>query len=170
MAQEASVAYGKSSLLPELHHLPTPPGCVPPQVKMGTRGSRHRSLTTPPRRGGYLGLFQETGLHDTQGMVHMENQRRHHCYHAFLGIDPTAAPAAVVRAGLLIALRADVFAAEVRDVVDIIPGKAKALDVGTAGATVTVIYVHGPGSGGNSWACKASFWANMACMYVGRPR
>ena len=70
-----------------------------------------------------------------------------------------------MRGGLLIALRADMFAAEeVRDVVDIVPGKAMALDVVTAGGTLTVINVHGPGSGGDSWASKASFWADVA-MY-----
>ena len=68
--------------------------------------------------------------------------------------------------GLLIALRADAFAAEeVRDIVDIVPGKAMALDVVTAGGTLTVINVHGPGSGGDSWASKASFWADVA-MYA----
>ena len=84
-------------------------------------------------------------------------------YHAFLGVDPKAAPAAAVRGGLLIALRADVFVAEeVWDVVDIVPGKAMALDVVTAGGTLTVINVHGPGSGGDSWASKASFWGDVA--------
>ena len=110
--------------------------------------------------GAILGLFQETGLQDPQGMVHMENQWRHHGYHAFLGVDVQAA---AVRGGLLIALRADVFAAEeVRDVVDIVPGKAMALNVVTAGGTLTVINVHGQGTGGDSWASKASFWANVA--------
>ena len=95
--------------------------------------------------------FQETGLQDPQGMVRMENQWRHHGYHAFLGVDTQAASAAAVRGGLLIALLADVFAAkEVRDVVDIVPGKAMALDVVTAGGTFTVINVHSPGSGGDS--------------------
>ena len=82
----------------------------------------------------------------------MENEWRHHGYHSgVLGVDPTAAPATVVRGGLLIALRADMFAAEeVRDVVDIVPGKAMALDVVTAGGTLMVINVHGLGSGGDS--------------------
>ena len=81
-------------------------------------------------------------------------------------MDAQAASAAAVRGGLLIALRADVFAAEeVRDIVDIVPGKAMALDVVTAGGTLTVINVHGPGSGGDSWASKASFWADVA-MYA----
>ena len=63
-------------------------------------------------------------------------------------------------------IRAGVFAAEeVRDIVDIVPGKAMALDVVTAGGTLTVINVHGPGSGGDSWASKASFWAGVA-MYA----
>ena len=101
--------------------------------------------------GAILGLFRETGLHS-------ENQWHHHGYHAFPGVDAQATSAAAVRGGLLIALRADVFAAEeVRDVVDIVPGKAMALDVVTAGGTLTVINDHGPGSGGDSWAFKASF-------------
>ena len=113
--------------------------------------------------GAILGLFQDTGLQDPQGMVHMENQWCHHGYHAFLGVHPTAAPAAAVRRGLLSALWADVFAAEeVRDVVHIVPGTAMALDVVTAGGTLTVINVHGPGSGGDFWASKASFWADAA--------
>ena len=101
--------------------------------------------------GAILGLFQETVLQDPQGVLHSENQWRHHGYHAYPGVDAQAASAAAVRGGLLIALRADIFAAEeVRDVVDIVPGKAMALDVVTAGGTLTVINVHGPGSGGNS--------------------
>ena len=116
--------------------------------------------------GAILGLFQETGLQDSQGVVHWENQWRHHGYHVYPGVDAQAASAAAVRGGLLIALQADVFAAEeVRDVVDIVQGKAMALDVVTAGGTLTVINVHGPGSGGDSWASKASFWADVA-MYA----
>ena len=56
-------------------------------------------------------------------------------------------------------------AEEVRDVLDIVPRKAMALDVVTAGGTLTVINVLGPGSGGDSWASKASFWADVA-MYA----
>ena len=75
------------------------------------------------------------------------------------GVDAQAASAAAVRGGLLIALR------EVRDIVDILPGKAMAPDVVTAGGTLTVINVHGPGSGGDCWASKASFRADVA-MYA----
>ena len=122
--------------------------------------------------GAILGLFQETGLQDPQGVVHSENRWRHHGYHAYPGVDAQAASAAaVVRGGLLIALRVDIFAAEeVRDVVDIVPGKAMALDVVTAGGTLTVIKVHGPGSGGDSWASKASFWADVAMYAAGKAR
>ena len=116
--------------------------------------------------GAILGLFQETGVQDPQGVVHSENQWRHHGYHAFPGVDAQAALAAAVRGGLSIALRADPLAAEkVRDVVDIVPGKAMALDVVTAGGTLTVINVHGLGCGGDSGASKASFWADVA-MYA----
>ena len=102
-------------------------------------------------------------MQDPQGMVHMENQWRHHRYHAFLGVDPTAAPAGAVRGGLLIALQADVFAAEeVRDVVDIVAGKAMGLNEVTAGGTLTAINVQGRSSGGDSWVSKASFWADVA--------
>ena len=48
---------------------------------------------------------------------------------------------------------------------DIVSGKAMALDVVTARGTFTVINVHSPGSGGDSWASKASFWADVA-MYA----
>ena len=110
--------------------------------------------------GAILGLFQVTGLQDPQGVVHSENQWRHHGYHAYPGVDAQAASAAAVGGGLLIALGVDVFAAEeVRDIVDIVPGKAMALDVVTAGGTLMVNNVHGPGSGGDSWASEASFWA-----------
>ena len=117
-------------------------------------------------KGAIFCLFQEVGLQDPQGMAHMENQWRHHGYHAFLGFDPKAAPAPSVRGSLLIALGADVFAPEeVRDVVDIVPSKAMALDVVTAGGTLTVMQVHCRGSGGDCWTCKASFWADVA-MYA----
>ena len=46
-------AYGKSSPLPALLHLPNPPGYVPPPVSMGTGGSRHGTLSTMRRRGDY---------------------------------------------------------------------------------------------------------------------
>ena len=49
--------------------------------------------------------------------------------------------------------------------VDIVPGKAMALDVVTTVGTLTAINVHAPGSCGESWASKASFWADVA-MYV----
>ena len=62
--------------------------------------------------GAIPGLFQETGLQDPQGVVHLENQWRHHGYHAYPGVDAQAASAAAVRGGLLIALWADIFAAE----------------------------------------------------------
>ena len=103
-------------------------------------------------------------MQDPQGMVHIEeNQGHHHGYHAFFGVDPQAASAPAVRGGLLIALQADVLATkEVRDVVDIVPGKAMALDVVTASGTLTVISVYGSDSGGDSWAPKASFWADVA--------
>ena len=116
--------------------------------------------------GAIVGLFHERGLQDPQGMVHLENQWLQHGYHAFLGVDAKAASAAAVGGGLLIALRADVFAAEeVGDVVDIVPGKAMALNVVIAGGMLTVMNVHGPGSGGGSWASKASFWPDVA-MYA----
>ena len=83
-------------------------------------------------------------MQDPQVAVHSENQWRHHGYHAFPGVDAQAALAAGVCGRLLIAYQADVFAAEeVRDVVDIVPGKAMALDVVTAAGTLTVINVHG---------------------------
>ena len=119
--------------------------------------------------GAILGLLQETGLQDPQGMVHLENRWRHHGYHVFPGVDAQAPSAAAVCVGLLIALRADVFAAgEVLEVLDIVPGKAMALDVVTAGGTLTVINVHVPGSGGDSWAFKASFWADVAMYTVAK--
>ena len=84
--------------------------------------------------GAILGLLQEIGLPDPPGVVHIEKQWRHQGYHAFRGVDPQAAAAAAVRGGLLVVLRADLFAAEeVRNLVNIIPGKAMALDVVTAG-------------------------------------
>ena len=49
--------------------------------------------------------------------------------------------------------------------VGIVPGEAMALDVVTAGGTLTVINVHGLGSGGDSWASKVSVWADVA-MYA----
>ena len=116
--------------------------------------------------GAILGLFQETCVLHPQGMVQLENRWCHHGYHAFLRVDAQAASTAAVRGGLAVARPADVFAAEeLRDVVDIVPGNAMALDVVTAGGMLTVINVHGPGSGGDSWASKASFWADVA-MYA----
>ena len=62
--------------------------------------------------------------------------------------------------------------------VDIVSGTAKALDVATDGGLLTTINVIGPRSGGDSWATKATFWADvlaatkecgghMACVDLG---
>ena len=78
--------------------------------------------------------------------------------------------AAAVRGGLLIALRPDVFTAEeVGDVLGIVTGKAMALHVVTAGGMLTVINIHGAGSGGDSRASKASFLTDVA-MYAATMR
>ena len=61
--------------------------------------------------GAILGLFQEKGMQDPQGMTHMEKCWCHHGYHAFHGVDPAAAPATAARGSLPIALRADTFTA-----------------------------------------------------------
>ena len=95
-----------------------------------------------------LALFQETGLNDPQGVTHLENGLRSHGFLAFHGADPKMDANAARKAGLLIALRADMFdVEEVREVVDIVPGKAMALDVVTSSGALTFINVHGPCSG-----------------------
>ena len=135
----------------------------------GTLDSEAVAAGVLKAEGAILGLFQEMGLQDPQGMVHMENQWRHHGYQACLEVNTHAASAAAVRGGLLIALLADLFVAEeVRDVVDIMPGKAMALHLVTAGGAFTVIIVHGVGSGGVSWASKASPWAEVAMFTVAK--
>ena len=45
--------------------------------------------------------------------------------------------------------------------VDLLLGKAMALEVVTAEEAMTVIHVHSHGSGGDSWATKATFWADV---------
>ena len=145
-------------------HYPTPSPVV--------GGGRRRGDGVPTAPAGIFkaedaifGLFQEIGLQDPQGVTPRENEWRHHGCHAFPGVDSQAASTAAVRGGLLIALQADVFAAEeVRDVVDILPVKVIALNVVSLGGTFTVIIAHGPGSGGDSWASKASFLGCIA-MY-----
>ena len=108
-----------------------PCGCVP--VTMTLRRCREG---IPPLTSRPLGVLERPRLHG---------------YPAFLGVDPTAALVVTVHGGLLIALRADLFAVEeVRDVVEIVPGKATALDVVTADGTLTIVNVHGTGSGGDS--------------------
>ena len=47
--------------------------------------------------GTILGLFQETGRQDAQGMVRVENPWRHHGYHAFLRNHTEAASGAAER-------------------------------------------------------------------------
>ena len=70
MAQEAFEAYGKSSPLPALPHLPFPPGYVPPPVSMGTGGSRHGTLRTMRRRGDYRRGATAAGYPGLRGLNH----------------------------------------------------------------------------------------------------
>ena len=70
MAQEAFEAYGKSSPLPALPHLPFPTGYVPPPVSMGTGGSRHGTLSTMRRRGDYRRGATAAGYPGLRGLNH----------------------------------------------------------------------------------------------------
>ena len=70
MAQEAFEAYGKSSPLPALPHLPFPAGYVPPPVSMGTGGSRHGTLSTMLRRGDYRRGATAAGDPGVRGLYH----------------------------------------------------------------------------------------------------
>ena len=74
MAQEAFEAYGKSSPLPALPHLPFPPGYVPPPVSMGTGGSRHGTLSTMRRRGDYRPGATTAGDPGVRSLYHGEGQ------------------------------------------------------------------------------------------------
>ena len=67
---------------------------------------------TMKAEGAILAPFKETDLQDPQGVVHSDNQWRHHGYHAFPGLDAQGLSAAAVRGGLLIVFRADLFALE----------------------------------------------------------
>ena len=118
-------------------------------------------------KAAILCLFQGTGLQVPQSVVLMENQRRHHRYHAFWVVDPPGGAgrcntwwsldcpsSGTVRCGRGSRCGGHVL------------GKAMALKVLTAGGTFTVINDHGLGSGGDSWVSKASFSAEVA-MYAG---
>ena len=122
--------------------------------------------------GAILGLFQDTGPHDPQRMTNMEKRWRQHRTLVFHGMDPAEAPTADVRGGLLMVFRAVAFTVEeVQDAVDVAPGKARALHVVTVGGVLTIINVHGPGSGAGCWATEASFLANIRmCSCLRRPR
>ena len=74
MAQEAFEAYGKSSPLPALPHLPFPPSYVPPPVSMGTGGSRHGTLSTMRRRGNYRRGATAAGDPGVRGLYHGEGR------------------------------------------------------------------------------------------------
>ena len=74
MAQEAFEAYGKSSPLPALPHHPFPPWYVPPPVSMGTRGSRHGTLSTMRRRGDYRQGATAAGDPGVRSLYHGEGR------------------------------------------------------------------------------------------------
>ena len=74
MAQEAFEAYGKSSPLPALPLHPFPPGYVPPPVSMGTRGSRHGTLSTLRRRGDYCQGATAAGDPGVRSLYHGEGR------------------------------------------------------------------------------------------------
>ena len=60
---------------------------------------------------------------------------------------------------------------EVLRVVDLAEGKAMAMEILTAeGDGATFISVHGPDSGGGSWAPRSSFWAEIQMYATARSR
>ena len=88
-------------------------------------------------------------------------------YHTYHSIKLKRPGQRKMASGVLVALDKDTFKDhEVLGVVDIVNGKATAVEVQTAdGDGVTFINVHGPSLGGEGWDKRSGFWAEIR-MYA----
>ena len=93
-------------------------------------------------------------------MTNLFKELGYHTYHSTkkCGVGERRTASAVLIALDSSAFRED----EVLRVVDIVPGKAVAVEIqGSEGQGATFICVHGPDSGVGSWAERAPFWAEV---------
>ena len=124
------------------------------------------SLMSGDKRPTVL-MGQETEVSsdaDQQHVTNMFDALGYHTYHSIKRKRPGQRKTA---SGVLVVLDKDTFKDhEVLGVVDIIDGKAMAVEVQTAeGDRVTFISVHGPDAGGGSWDTRSGFWAEIQ-MYA----
>ena len=121
-----------------------------------------------PQEGGFAIMLQETGIATRAQEMHVAVALRDKGYTAFFSsrLAETGAPSTSREGGLLTAVSSKYVAEhQVLSFMEIVPGKAAALEIRTDGGGLTLINVHGPQAGCSPWAGRAAFWADIQ-MYA----
>ena len=121
-----------------------------------------------PRKGGFATMHQETGIATRAQEMHVAAALRDKGYTPFFSsrLAETGATSTPRGEGLRTAVSSKYVAEhEVLSFMEIVPGKAAALDIRTDGGGFTLINVHGPQAGCSPWAGRAAFRADIQ-MYA----
>ena len=121
-----------------------------------------------PQEGGFAIMLQETGIATRAQEMHVAAALRDKGYTAFFSsrLAETGATSTSRGGGLLTAVSSKYVAEhEVLSFMEIVPGKAAALEIRTDGGGLTLINVHRPQAGCSPWAGQAAFWADIQ-MYA----
>ena len=148
---------------------PVPPGHAPAAPGAGglyRQGAPHRRHATP---GGALAIMlQETGIATRAQEMQVAAALRDKGYTPFFSsrLAKTGATSTSRVGGLRTAVSSKYVAEhEVLSFTEIVPRRAAALEIRTAGGGLTLINIHGPQASCPSWAGWAAFWADIQ-MYA----
>ena len=117
-----------------------------------------------PQEGGFAVILQETGIATRAHEMHVAAVLRDKGYTAFFSsrLAETRATSTSRGGGLLTAVSSKYVAEhELLSFMEVVPGRATALEIRTDGGGLTLINVHGPQAGCSPWAGQAAFWADI---------
>ena len=121
-----------------------------------------------PQEWGFAIMLQDTGIATRAQEMHVAAALRDKGYTPFFSsrLEETGATSTSTGGDLLTAVSSKYVAEhEVLSFMEIVPGKAAALEIRTDGGGLTLINVHGPQAGCSPWAGRAAFWAHIQ-MYA----
>ena len=113
-------------------------------------------------------MVQESGLNETF-QQHTSNRLQSLGFLTYHCTCPTNENPA--GSGVYIALDNTIFTDEdVLAVYDIVPGQAMAIEVGSGEGSITLVNIHGPRFGDNSWTKKKAFWSEIIMFVAAKSR
>ena len=148
---------------------PVPPGHSPAAPGPSACTDKEHLITGMlPQEGGFAIMLQETGIAIRVQEMHVAAALRDKGNTPFFSsrLAETGATSTSRGGSLLTAVSSKYVAEhEVLSFMEIVPGRAAALEIRTDGGGLTLINVHGPKAGCSPLAGRAAFWADIQ-MYA----